>query len=49
MATDEGFLAGVMAHLVSEEALLLEFAAAAGRAPEEIAAADHVLNPVFEG
>ena len=44
----EGFLAGVMAHLAGDEALLLEFSAASGRAPEQIAAACQALNPGFE-
>jgi hypothetical protein len=48
-AQDEGFLAGIMAYVVADEALLLDFAAASGRRPEEIAAAHHVLNPDFEG
>ena len=48
-ARDEGFLAGIMAYVAADEALLLEFAAASGRNPEEIAAAHRVLNPDFEG
>ncbi len=48
-AQDEGFLAGIIAYVAADEALLLEFAAASGRKPEEIAAAQHVLNPDFEG
>ena len=47
-AAQEGFLAGIMAHLAADEALLLEFAAASGRAPEQIAAACQSLNPGFE-
>ncbi len=48
-ARDEGFLAGIIAYVAADETLLLEFAAASGRKPEEIAAAHHVLNPDFEG
>jgi hypothetical protein len=48
-AQDEGFLAGIIAYVAADETLLLEFAAASGRKPEEIAAAHHVLNPDFEG
>ena len=48
IAAQEGFLAGVMEHIASDEALLLEFAAASGRAPEEIAAACRALNPTFD-
>ena len=48
-ARDDGFLAGIMAYLAADEALLLDFAASSGRKPEEIAAAHHVLNPGFEG
>jgi hypothetical protein len=47
-AAQEGFLAGVMAHLAADEALLMEFAAASGRAPEQIAAACQSLNPGFD-
>jgi hypothetical protein len=47
-AAQEGFLAGVMAHLAADEALLLEFAAASRRRPEEIAAACQALNPGFD-
>jgi Protein of unknown function (DUF3572) len=48
-AQDEGFLAGIMAYVVADDALLLDFAATIGRKPEEIASAHHVLNPDFEG
>ena len=48
-AQDEGFLAEIIAYFAADETLLLEFAAASGRRPEEIAAAHHVLNPDFEG
>jgi hypothetical protein len=47
-AAQEGFLAGIMAHLAADEALLMEFAAASGRAPEQIAAACQSLNPGFD-
>jgi hypothetical protein len=48
-AAEEGFLAGILAYLAADESLLLEFAAASGRAPEAIAAANLALNPGFEG
>jgi hypothetical protein len=48
VAAQEGFLAGVMAFVASDEALLLEFAAASGRAPDHIAAACQALNPAFD-
>jgi hypothetical protein len=44
-AVKKGFLAGVIAHIAGDEALLMEFSAASGRAPEEIAAAFRKLNP----
>ncbi len=47
-AAQEGFLAGLMAHLASDEALLLEFAAAGGHRPEAVAAACQALNPGFD-
>ncbi len=47
-ATQPGFLAGVLAHLASDEALLLEFAAAGGHKPEDVGAACMALNPGFE-
>lgn len=47
-ARDDGFLAGLMAHLAADEGLLLAFAAAQGLAPEEVAAACQALNPDFE-
>lgn len=47
-SAQEGFLAGVMAHLASDEALLLEFAAACGRRPEDMAAACQALNPAYD-
>jgi hypothetical protein len=43
MAAEPGFLPGVMAHLASDEALLLQFSAETGRRPEEVAAACAVL------
>jgi hypothetical protein len=42
-AAEPGFLPGVMAHLASDEALLLQFSAESGRRPEEIAAACAML------
>ncbi len=47
-AAQDGFLAGVMAHLASVEALLLEFAAASGRRPEDMASACQALNPACD-
>ncbi len=47
-AAQDGFLAGLLAHLLGDEALLLEFAAAGGHRPEEIAAACRALNPGLE-
>ena len=44
-AAAPGFLAGVLAHLMSDESLQLAFAANAGRAPEEVAAAARLLDP----
>jgi hypothetical protein len=37
-------LAALLAHLLADESLLLVFAAASGRKPEEIAAAEAVLT-----
>jgi hypothetical protein len=48
-AQDEGFLAGLMAYLASDESLLLDFAAASERPPEDIASAHLALNPEMEG
>ena len=48
-AQDEGFLAGIIAYVAADETLLLEFAAASGRKPQEIASAHQVLNPDSEG
>jgi hypothetical protein len=47
-AAQKGFLAGVMAHLASDEALLLAFSAEAGHRPEDVGAACQALNPNFE-
>jgi hypothetical protein len=47
-ASQKGFLAGVMAHLASDEALLLEFAGAGGHRPEDVGAACQALNPGFD-
>ncbi len=47
-ARDDGFLAGLMAHVAADEQLLLAFAAAQGVAPEEVAGACQALNPDFE-
>lgn len=48
-AAQPGFLAGVLAHLDGDEALLLEFAAAEGLRPEAVASACRALNPSFDG
>jgi len=42
-AAEPGFLPGVMAYLASDEPLLLQFAAATGRRPEEVAGACALL------
>jgi hypothetical protein len=48
-AAEPGFLAGVMAHLASDEGLLLAFAAEIGAAPEEVGAACGLLaGPGFD-
>ena len=47
-ARDDGFLAGLMAHLAADEKLLLAFAAEQGVAPEKVAAACQALNPDFD-
>jgi hypothetical protein len=47
-AAQKGFLAGVMAHLASDEALLLEFSAAGCHRPEVVGAACQMLNPGFD-
>ncbi len=47
-AAQQGFLAGVMAYLASDDALLLEFASDSGRAPEDIAGACQALNPAYD-
>jgi hypothetical protein len=48
-AASPGFLAGVMAHLASDEALLMRFAADIGAAPEEVGAACALLaGPEFD-
>jgi hypothetical protein len=48
VAAQPGFLAGVLAYLAGDEALLLEFAAVDGLKPEAVARACRVLNPAFE-
>jgi hypothetical protein len=47
-ARDPGFLAGVLDHVVADEALLLAFAAETRRRPEQVMAARRVLSPVEE-
>ena len=47
-ASEEGFLAGVLAYLVSDEALLLDFAASSGVKPEHVAQAHIVLNGTID-
>jgi hypothetical protein len=42
-AADPGFLAGVIAHFLSHEALLVEYAESAGIPPERLAAAGRLL------
>ena len=44
-AADPGFLAGVLDHMLSDEALLTAFAAAQGIPPESVAAARRALDP----
>lgn len=44
-AAQPGFLAAVLAHLMSDESLLLAFAANEGLAPEDVAAAARLLDP----
>ena len=44
-AATPGFLAGVLAHLMSDESLLLAFAANEGLAPEDVARAARLLDP----
>lgn len=48
-ASEDGFLAGVLAYMVSDEALLLDFAASAGQKPEHIVQAHIVLNGTIDG
>jgi hypothetical protein len=45
VAAQPGFLAGVLAYLAGDEALLLEFAADARLKPEAVAGACRALNP----
>ena len=48
-ATDPAFLAGVLEHVTSEEALLVAFAAEAAMKPEDIARARTILSgPAWE-
>lgn len=42
-AAEPGFLAGVLAHLLGDEGLLLEFSGWSGRAPDEAGAAYRCL------
>ncbi|MCI4677899.1 DUF3572 domain-containing protein [Rhodoblastus acidophilus] len=44
-AAEPGFLAGVLAFVAGHEKTLTDFAAAAGKAPEMVAAAHRALNP----
>jgi hypothetical protein len=48
-AAEAGFLAGVLAYLVGDEALLLNFAACAGEQPEQVVQAHILLNGPFDG
>jgi hypothetical protein len=49
-AAQPGFLGGVLAFIAGHEKTLTDFAAAAGRTPETIAAAHRALNPeAFSG
>ncbi|WP_294536511.1 DUF3572 family protein [uncultured Rhodoblastus sp.] len=49
VAAQPGFLAGVLAYLADDEALLLEFAAVDGLQPEAVASACRALNPSMDG
>jgi hypothetical protein len=44
-AREPGFLPGVLDHIAGDEALLVEFAEAAGTPPERIGQARHLLAP----
>ena len=44
VASEAGFLAGVLGFLMGDEALLVAYAAHAGRRPGQIAAAHRILN-----
>jgi hypothetical protein len=44
-ASEPGFLAGVLDHILSDESLLLAFAAEAGLPPASVAEARHRLDP----
>lgn len=44
-AAEPGFLSGVLDHVVSDEALLVHFAEAAGIAPERVGEARRLLSP----
>lgn len=48
VAAQPGFLAGVLAYLAGDEALLLEFAAVDGLKPETVASACRALNPSLD-
>ncbi|OYX15181.1 MAG: hypothetical protein B7Z15_01430 [Rhizobiales bacterium 32-66-8] len=47
-ASQSGFGAGVLAFLLSDESLLLEFTANEGFRPEDVSRAQDVLNPPFD-
>ena len=48
-AAEPGFLAGVLDHVGTDEALLLDLAASLGERPETIMAARRLLSPTNEG
>lgn len=48
VVTSPEFLAGVLDHLVADEALLIAFAAAARIRPEDVMDAKHLLSPVMD-
>jgi len=47
-AAQDGFGAGVLSFLLSDESLLLEFSANESFRPEDVARAHDVLNPPFD-
>jgi Protein of unknown function (DUF3572) len=47
-AASPDFLAGVLDYIVSDDALIVDFAAEAALEPERVMAAKHALSPVLE-